>query len=699
MIKLIHYSVMIFIILPLWVMAEESGYTVCTATVNSPQERESFKQHLSGKNFNFIELTDYTEAKSKDERGSDWFDKACEAGVKCDVLVISGHFGGHFFGFLGFSLETNMMEEKSCQKTCSGILSQPKEVFLFGCNTLATKEKDHRSPQEYLRVLIEDGIDRDDAERIVQARYGALGDSYKDRMRRIFSGVKHIYGFDSVGPSGKTVKPFLDRYFKRIPEYQNHLLKMDMENIVNIVEKANLQVQDMNNTVLAEVLTGTAFAQCSGITEEDSAYHLKKEICQLYDWNLSTTDQINAIERMLMSENKLLFFPSISAYFKKNPQILEDDEVKKTLLTIGSDLKLKKEIENLLVSLEGSPTLQIDIMHLQWVLGWKTRKQFEADIKLLLKDTLKNLNRENIDIICSLQENNILELNVAYEDFNPSQIRSSIGVTVFNCVKTDDQRITREVIKSFDKPSSEHLFGMLGAAPNLPGYNEEFQKIAKKYMTAMFPWAEQASGRLLLYKGTRDQQLQQVKKFLNEKNDVWMVATFIHSSSLKDDGVGRLALKKLLQNPPDITKSALTQVLANTLDSNSPVWKEVGEEMKIVDTHLNSGVAAHIAVRDQITNNPHLTQWSLDNILNPRNTDTYYPFISIAAHSTLNIDQARRALTFIRENPEDVKTTYLRWVIKEQSDLKLSEDDKKLLEGVTNKYECRETEPGSYYCG
>lgn len=695
----LHFKIglLILLIAPITALADKSGYTICTATVNSPEERESFKKHLSGQNFKFVELTDYSEAKSKDDRGSDWFRKACEAGVKCDVLVISGHFGGNFFGESGFSLQTDMMEEQSCRNSCSGILNQPKEVFLFGCNTLATKEKDHRSPQEYLRVLIQDGIARGDAERIVQARYGALGASYKDRMRRIFSGVPHIYGFDSVGPSGKTVKPFLDKYFKRMSDYENHLLKMDTENIVSLIEKANLAVGDINNTVLADVLSNTAFAQCSGITEEDPAYHLKKEICQLYDWNLSKAKKIQAIESMLKSENSLLFLPSISAFLKQNHhQIMEDAEAKKALSEIAADSKIRKEIETLLSSLDGSPALQIDIMHLKWVLGWTSQEQFESGVKLLLKDTFKNLNRENADLLCSLRENDILQLNVVYEDFNPSQLRTPIGAVVFSCLKTSDQRITGEVVKAFDR-SHEYLAGMLWAATNLPGYENEFRQIAKKYMNSKIPYASQASKRLLLFKGEPEEQRQQLKALISDENGIWAASEFIEESNFKDDSIGRIALRKLQSGPTEQAKYGLVKVLVDTLSDDSPVWKDVVEGLGTKDESINRHIGSEIAYRNP--DNPHLAAWSLENVLNKTNANNYHSFIDVLAHSTLSKSQVDRILGYIREKPDDGKTPYLRWAIKSQKGLTLTAEQQKLLEGATYSYECRQTGRSSYQCG
>jgi hypothetical protein len=163
-------------------------------------------------------------------------------------------------------------------------LRRPKEVFLFGCNTLATKEKDRRTPEEYLRVLLADGIPRTEAERIVEARYGGLGDSFSDRMRRIFSGAPNIYGFDSIGPSGKTATPFLEKYFHAIGNYKDHLDRTEAATVMDAVKSANNLVKDFSrNEVLDCAMTGTSFAQISGLPEEGGSSTQREKVCNLLD--------------------------------------------------------------------------------------------------------------------------------------------------------------------------------------------------------------------------------------------------------------------------------------------------------------------------------------------------------------------------------------------------------------------------------
>ena len=181
--------------------------TVCSITINSDEEVKTFKKHLKG--FDFVELVPH-ESESESEK-KDWFSKACKKDIQCDVLIISGHFGGRFFGKSGHSLSTALLEEKSCDSKCSGILHKPKEVFLMGCNTLAGKHRDHRTQEEYTRALIDDGFSQTEAQEIAAFRYSPIGNDMHSRMRNVFAGVEKVYGFNSVGRSGKTVKPLLER--------------------------------------------------------------------------------------------------------------------------------------------------------------------------------------------------------------------------------------------------------------------------------------------------------------------------------------------------------------------------------------------------------------------------------------------------------------------------------------------------------
>src|SRR5438105_7604875 len=139
--------------------------TVCTITVNSPDEKEIFRRSLPSDEFQFVEPVELGRP--------DWLASACRAGVRCDVLVISGHFDG---GTEFYSdrldarefLPVEEMERVSCSESCPGLFSQLKEVYLFGCNTL-NAEAVKATSAEVARTLVRSGHTRADAERLSQA--------------------------------------------------------------------------------------------------------------------------------------------------------------------------------------------------------------------------------------------------------------------------------------------------------------------------------------------------------------------------------------------------------------------------------------------------------------------------------------------------------------------------------------------------
>jgi hypothetical protein len=182
--------------------------TVCTITVNSANEKDVFRKYLPDDQYQFVELV---------ERGRpDWLASACQQGVRCDLLVISGHFDGSTVFYsdqvaASEFLPVAEMERASCSNSCPGLFSQLKEVYLFGCNTL-NAESIRSMSSEVGRSLVRAGYSPADAERLARKLDQRHGESSRDRMRRIFMNVPVIYGFSSVAPLGPTAGTLLDRY-------------------------------------------------------------------------------------------------------------------------------------------------------------------------------------------------------------------------------------------------------------------------------------------------------------------------------------------------------------------------------------------------------------------------------------------------------------------------------------------------------
>ncbi|WP_413557139.1 HEAT repeat domain-containing protein [Bdellovibrio sp. HCB209] len=369
--------------------------TVCTITLNSEHEKKIFTSRYKKEGVEFKELTDFK--SSNDDKN--WFDKACASGVKCDSLIISGHFGGTFFGEdTNLTLPLQTMERKACSKTCEGILSQPKEVYLFGCNTLADKAKDRRTPEQYREVLLNDGISEAYVDRIVAARYSPVGESFKSTMQKVFSGVPQIYGFDSIGPSGKTVSSFLKKYLDQIPNYSKRLDQLEAEKVMNQITKAS-DISSSYSDPWNSAMKGTAYAACSGAVDEQ-----RKE-CILFDDKASKYEKMLTVESLLNSPDRKDHFLVVEEYLNGiDMKNLSADE-KDVLSRIKSNTMAANELKAITPKLNSVLETKFPLVDLAGKVGWmspdEVSKELEDTMKVAMKG--KGLTNTKVQAFCSIR--------------------------------------------------------------------------------------------------------------------------------------------------------------------------------------------------------------------------------------------------------------------------------------------------------
>ncbi len=437
--------------------------TVCTITINSDDEKKVWQGQVAKEPNKFNPVVELTELGSTE----DWFAKSCASGIRCDQLIISGHFAGSFFSEKGDkNLSLSKLEEAGCSKTCEGILSNPYEVFLLGCNTLSGKEADHRTPAEYLQVLLRDGIPVSQAELVVQSRYGSVGDSNKAAMQRAFGGdSKLIYGFDSVGPSGKTIKPFLDKYFSRI-KLSEHLEKLSAKRMMNQVEEGNKILQD--------VMKSTAFAHCNNIDEDDEK---TKAICSLLDLKVSDDEKLAKSLELLIRDDFLVYLPHVGRYVGSLKGKELTDSQKSSLQLIKNNEVIKNQIVGL-AEKASSLGLKAEWLELATNLDYLSKEDALIKIKEPLRDYFKkNITVESLEAVCSLSNKALFasvpltSADVSLKSFRPMDIYA------LDCLGTPSADLTERVILAYptgDEEADATLYQLaikgLNADSNIPNW-------------------------------------------------------------------------------------------------------------------------------------------------------------------------------------------------------------------------------------
>lgn len=435
-------AILLFFLLNLATAEAGDPYHICSVSINSTNEINAFKKKLGNKNFVYHELTDF--ASGGGQYGdSTWFEGACHSGVQCDVLIVSGHFGGHFFGEnTGTTLSLDDLERFSCDRICDGVLKRSREIFLFGCNTLADKDKDKRTPQEYLQVLLEDGIDRQQAERVVSARYSPLGHSFKDRMRRVFSGASHLYGFDSVGPAGNTVESRVYDYLNKIPDYHSHLLRMHTESMLSTMERAQGAAE---NPAWNSAMKGTHYAQCSGLRPTDPDYQDKEKICQLFKDEIPIEQRLQLAFEMVDSEKRLGYLPSLERFLNGINFDSLSSEAKDILRRIKGHPIAKKEVDLIINSLESTPVHMMDMIKFAQKVEWMSESQARAREDALIKKLLEKSTVEDVDAICSISKKYKLKDDYGPENFGGDGINQSNEIAAAGCLHSSHPQVIKQV--------------------------------------------------------------------------------------------------------------------------------------------------------------------------------------------------------------------------------------------------------------
>ncbi|OFZ55976.1 MAG: hypothetical protein A2428_09515 [Bdellovibrionales bacterium RIFOXYC1_FULL_54_43] len=560
-------------------------FTVCTATINSTEEKDAFQKALNPNEFEFIELTTLgknptSSAKPDYQESEAWIDRACQSGIRCDLVIISGHFGGTFFGSSGYRLPLNKLESHSCANDCTGILSHPREVFLFGCNTLATKSKDHRTPEEYVQVLVNDGFSRSEAERMAEGRYGAFGPENRDRMKRAFQKVPHLLGFDSVGPSGKTALPMVQKYLEAIPNYAEHLEKDATAQLVSGVISLNRYWET--------AMVGSAFAQCSGLLPTDPSYNDQSRICALYNVSSPVSDRIKIARDMLKSDRWMSFLPSVESFLTQYASNDLDEAGKAALSDLQNDAELKSKVLSAIEKLR-APVLKLEWTGFAHRMKWIEDERFNETARRAVLNTLKPpISRGTADILCSFPRGIKEAAKITPVDINETLYRSHNGLAAISCLKLGShyidvrKKIQQNITGNAPLKGDALMYALVVISEPLPNSDPDLEiKIEKQILKVLKNRAAKKELRQIAYwalrgTGMRTQGAIQMasdaalhSKEINIRNIA--IAALADSKTLSQATV--TALEALLFDPNDSIRNSAAQIFSKHPASRKTVLR------------------------------------------------------------------------------------------------------------------------------
>ena len=362
--------------------------TVCTVTVNSSDERETFRKYLPEDKFRFVELV---------ERGRpDWLASACRQKIHCDVLVVSGHFAGTEFYSSNFEVNESLpvyeMERAQCSASCPGLFSQLKEVYLFGCDTLKPEPVKSAVP-EVVRSLVRSGHTRMDSERLARALSERHGESSRDLMRRIFWDVPVIYGFQSLAPYGRVAGPMLSRFFE---------------------SGGGEEVgSGRPSEALLKLFGPTSMTATAGLRDTDANADFHGQVCRYYDDRITPVEKLASIHQIMGGDSAQvrMSFDRIERYF----EALREDErhdpsFMQELAALSHDRHVRKRYLDLTRDTE-DPALRVRMIAMAQAVGWLSAQEQRIEIGRMIIDVLAtdSAGYGEIDLICTLNKDRTLD--------------------------------------------------------------------------------------------------------------------------------------------------------------------------------------------------------------------------------------------------------------------------------------------------
>jgi hypothetical protein len=364
--------------------------TVCTITVNSPDEQESFRRFLPASKYQFVELV---------ERGRpDWLTSACQRRVSCDVLVISGHYGAAGDEFFPDSLDKSEflpiaeLERVSCSDSCPSLFSRLKEVHLFGCNTLSSEAR-YPASAEIARSLAREGRSPAEAERLARLLGSRHGESSRARMRMIFKDVPVIYGFTEAAPLGPEAGATLNRFFQA--------------NGAKDVGSGRASSRLLSSFALQ----GMTVVQ--GMTDADPHAAVRQDMCRLADDRLSDAQKLSFVHQLLQrpTAEARMFLHRIEKYAAGlDAGERQVPEVARELDVIASDAGARGRFLTFARDAD-RPEVRARMLVLAKDLGWLSAEQLRHELVRMFGDLLgqDEITGPEVALACTLAKEHDLD--------------------------------------------------------------------------------------------------------------------------------------------------------------------------------------------------------------------------------------------------------------------------------------------------
>lgn len=331
--------------------------TICTITINSSEEKKSLLHNLPDSKFQVVELATDGSINNYSSRKTAFLVDACNSlnanKVKCDQVILSTHFGNHYWGETGLRFNIDDFEQLSCSNVCSNVLSTPKTKIAFACNMNSDNEMGNRTPEQMRTDLINDGLSSIDADQAVQSVHTAAGMSYRQRHNLIFFGDSELIAFNKRAPKGPVMANLLDRAFNQG---------------MNWTTQDSSFIKNLN-----DLKPGLGLISLKTNTDAN----LRTQICKLVNPAINNNGKLMYLAAWLKDPKWIRFYPRLVSLVTQKDFFEElNENGRNAFKAISQNSQAKKEILTVLHTLKGA-TMKHRWSFAAWKAGWLSDIEFK----------------------------------------------------------------------------------------------------------------------------------------------------------------------------------------------------------------------------------------------------------------------------------------------------------------------------------
>jgi hypothetical protein len=278
------------------------------------------------------------------------------------------------------------MEEAACQTRCDGLFHHAQEVYLLGCNTLATKNEDRRTPSEYLQVLLDHGSTarrRRTSWRCGTDRSAELPGGAPPDVRGRAPALRLL-----VGRAEERVhRPMIASYLRAKGDYARWLDDSEGRSDANVE--------------LVHAFRGTALTQATA-WPRPSRPPRPGRVCALYDEHGGVLDRLRIARDVMSQENFLAFVPTLGVFLARHPpQQLAPPRGRRSTRSRASDGAPRPGARPR--ARPDVSALKLELAHFSQEMGWMT----SDDLRTVAVDGARELlgrplTSDVIDVMCEI---------------------------------------------------------------------------------------------------------------------------------------------------------------------------------------------------------------------------------------------------------------------------------------------------------